>query len=329
MADRILVTGANGFVGSGLCGRLLECGLVVRGTVRDQADVRRCGSSGTAVFEKIALHDASSEEEVKRALSNVQAVVHLAARVHVMTDRAPDPLQEFRRINVRWTERLARAAASQGVRRFVYLSSIKVNGEQTTMPFTEQTPPNPKDPYGISKWEAEQLLVRVSAETGLDTVVLRSPLVYGPEVEGNFLQLLKILHRGIPLPLAGVHNQRSLVYRGNLVDALIRCLQDRRAAGGLYLVSDGEDLSTPELIQRLGTAMGAQVRLWTLPTAWLCWMGRIAGKRGVIDRLVGSLQVDSSKIKRELGWRPPFTVDAGLSETAAWFRNRSLVSAGS
>jgi nucleoside-diphosphate-sugar epimerase len=240
-----------------------------------------------------------------------------------MTDCAPDPLHEFRKVNLVWTKQLARAAASQGIRRFVYLSSIKVNGEQSIMPFTEQDFPKPLDPYGVSKWEAEQALAQVSAETGMETVVVRSPLVYGPGVGGNFLQLLKILQRGIPLPIASVQNRRSLVYRGNLVDALLCCMRDGRAAGETYLVSDGEDLSTPELIRRLGRAMGVKARLWPFPVPLLRWMGRLAGKKGVVDRLLGSLQVDSSKIRRELDWHPSFSIDRGLAETAAWFCGQS------
>jgi nucleoside-diphosphate-sugar epimerase len=253
----------------------------------------------------------------------MRTVVHLAARVHVMADDVSDPLREFRQVNCVWTERLARAAASQGVRRFVYLSSIKVNGEQTLVPFTEQDPPKPQDPYGASKWEAEEALAQVSTQTGMETVVVRSPLVYGPGVRGNFLQLLNILRRGIPLPLASIRNQRSLVYLGNLVDALVRCIQDPRAAGRTYLVSDGEDLSTPELVRRLGDAMGSKVCLWPCPTPLLYWMGQVTGKMGMIDRLVGSLQVNSSKIQTELDWHPPFTVATGLSETATWFRART------
>jgi nucleoside-diphosphate-sugar epimerase len=246
-----------------------------------------------------------------------------------MNERAADPLQEFRRVNSVWTEKLARVAASIGVRRFVYLSSIKVNGEQTVAPFTEQDPPKPQDRYGLSKWEAEQALAHISSQTGLETVIVRSPLVYGPEVGGNFLQLLNILRWRIPFPLASIRNRRSLVYRGNLVDALTRCVHDQRAAGQTYLVSDGEDFSTPELIRRLGKAMGMKVCLWPFPTQVLRWMGQVSGKRGVVDRLVGSLQVDSSKIRQELDWRPPFPVDVGLAETVAWFRSPAAGSGAS
>jgi nucleoside-diphosphate-sugar epimerase len=267
----------------------------------------------------MVLHDRSTEDETTQVLQGVQVVVHLAARVHVMTDRAPGPLHEFRQVNLVWTKNLARAAASQGIRRFVYLSSIKVNGEESITPFTEQDLPKPQDPYGVSKWEAEQALAQVSAEMGMETVVIRSPLVYGPGVRGNFLQLLKILRRGIPLPLASVQNRRSLVSRGNLVDALLCCVGDGRAAGQTYLISDGEDLSTPELIRRLSRAMGVTARLWPFPVPLLRWMGQLAGQKGAVDRLLGSLQVDSSKIGRELGWHPSVSVDQGLAETAAWF----------
>jgi len=323
MGDRILITGATGFIGSALSHCLLEAGYPVRGVVSASTRIPRRATPESANLEWVVLHDRSTERETNEALQGVQIVVHLAARVHVMVDDASNPLQEFQQVNVDWTERLAARAAAQGVLRFVYLSSVKVNGEQTVVPFTEQDPPKPQDPYGVSKWQAEQALARVSTQTGMETVVIRSPLVYGPGVRGNFLQLLNILRRGIPLPLASIRNQRSFVYLGNLVDALVRCIQDPRAAGRTYLVRDGEDLSTPELVRRLGVAMGSRVCLWPCPTSFLYWMGQVAGRRGMIDRLVGSLQVNSSKIQTELDWHPPFTVDAGLSETAAWFHARA------
>ena len=329
MGDRILITGASGFIGSALSHGLLETGYPVRGAVRASLRIPRRVTPESANLEWVVLHDRSTERETNEALQGVQIMVHLAARVHVMVDEASSPLQEFQRVNADWTERLVARAAAQGVVRFVFLSSVKVNGEQTVVPFTEQETPKPQDPYGVSKWEAEQALARVSTQTGMETVVVRSPLVYGPGVGGNFLQLLNILRRGIPLPLASIRNQRSLVYLGNLVDALARCIQDPRAAGRTYLVRDGEDLSTPELVRRLGVAMGSRVCLWPCPTSFLYWMGQVAGKQGMIDRLVGSLQVNSSKIQTELDWHPHFTVDAGLSETAAWFhaRTTSLVGA--
>lgn len=314
---KVLVTGASGFVGSATCSRLVAQGMNVIGTVRHLPAQPLPGVDYRVVS------DLSRDADWHEVLKGVDTIVHCAARVHVMRETADDPLQEFRRINVDWTGRLARLAALQGVHRFVYLSSIKVNGEETVIPYTEQDPPKPLDPYGASKWEAEQALGQISTKTGIETVVVRSPLVYGPEVRGNFLQLLNILRQGIPLPLASIRNRRSLVYLGNLVDALVRCMQDPRAAGRTYLVRDGEDLSTPELVRRLGVAMGSRVCLWPCPTSLLYWIGQVAGKRGVIDRLVGSLQVNSSKIQTELDWHPPFPVDAGLSETAAWFRSQA------
>jgi len=290
--------------------------------VRDRAKVLQHGDSESKDFEWAVLHDRSTEDEIRHVLQGVSAVVHLAARVHVMADDAEDPLREFRRVNRDWTERLARAAAVQGVRRFVYLSSIKVNGEQGARPFTEQDFPNPQDPYGMSKWEAEQALARVSSQTGLEIVVVRSPLVYGPGVGGNVLQLLHIIRRGIPLPLASVHNRRSLIYLGNLVDALACCVKDVRAAGQTYLVSDGEDLSTPELIRRLAKALDLPARVWPVPPVMLRLIGSVAGKQAMIDRLLGSLQVDSSKIRKELNWHSPYSVGQGFAETAAWYRAR-------
>jgi len=320
--SRILVTGANGFVGAALCRRLHSSGLLVRGVVRDREKLPQRGVSESKDLEWAVLHDRSPEDETRQALQDVSTVVHLAARVHVMADDAEDPLREFRRVNRDWTEQLARTAALQGVRRFVYLSSIKVNGERSVRPFTEQDPPNPHDPYGISKWEAEQALARVSSQTGLEIVVIRSPLVYGPGVGGNVLQLLHTIRRGIPLPLASVHNRRSLIYLENLVDALVRCVTDVRAAGQTYLVSDGEDLSTPELIRRLAKALELPARVWPVPPVMLRLIGSVAGKQAMIDRLLGSLQVDSSKIRKKLDWSPPYSVGQGFAETAVWYRGR-------
>lgn len=279
--------------------------------------------TGIHNIEYVTLDDQSDEKETGAALADVKAVIHLAARVHVMRDQSSDPLHEFRRINCSWTERLARAASASGVNRFVYMSSVKVNGERTVMPFREDDRPAPVDPYGVSKWEAEQVLSSISNQTGMDAVMVRSPLVYGPGVRGNFLQLLQVIRRGIPLPLALIENRRSLIYRGNLVDALIRCVTDRRAAGQTYFVSDGHDLSTPDLIRGLGIAMKTSARLWPVPVAVLRFFGRLLNQSAAIDRLTESLQVDSSKIHRELEWHPPFSVECGLAETATWFLHSS------
>ena len=318
--DHILVTGANGFIGYALCHRLQAAGISVRGGVRDRSDIPVSGGAEAGGCEWVVLHDQSTDIDTQRALHGVQVVIHLAAKVHLKVGVLADPLREYRQVNTDWTERLARAAVGQGVRRFVYMSSIKVNGEQSQMPFTEQDFPNPQDPYGVSKWEAEQALATVSSETGLEIVVIRSPLVYGPGVGGNFLQLLKVVRKGIPLPFAWVQNRRSLIYRGNLVDALILCTWDTRAAGRTYLVSDGEDLSTPDLIRRLAKALALPSCLWPAPLSALRCLGKVVGKTTMLERLLGSLQVDSARIMRELDWHPPYFVDHGLAETATWFR---------
>ncbi|MCP9447172.1 MAG: SDR family oxidoreductase [Nitrospira sp.] len=324
----VLITGATGFIGSALCRRLQNEGLAVRAAVRDRSKIALPTDSESSDREWVVLYDQSTDEETRQALKGAQVVVHLAARVHVMRDQAADPLGEFRRINRDWTERLARAAAAQGVRRFVYLSSIKVNGEESVTPFTEQDAPSPQDSYGISKWEAEEALAAVASETGLETAVIRSPLVYGPGVGGNFLSLLKLVRSGIPLPLGAVRNKRSLVYRDNLVDALVACARDPRASGQTYLVSDGEDVSTPELIRRIARAMGVPVRLWPVPVSLLRLGGRLVGQEGALARLTTSLQVDASKIRRVLGWSPPWSVDRGIEETAAWFMKQQSKTVG-
>jgi nucleoside-diphosphate-sugar epimerase len=323
MVDLVLVTGATGFIGSALCRRLRKEGLAVRAAVRDRSKIFPSTGFESSDYEWVVLHDQSSDEEARHALNGVQTVVHLAARVHVMKDQAADPLAEFRRVNRDWTERLARLAAEEGERRFVFLSSIKVNGEESLAPLTERDAPTPHDPYGMSKWEAEQALAAVSANTGMETVVIRSPLVYGPGVGGNFLSLLKLIRSGVPLPFGSVRNHRSLIFRENLVDGLIACLREPRAAGQTYLVSDGEDLPTPDLIRRIGRAMGKSVRLWPVPVLLLRWGGSLLGQRGAVERLTGSLQIDSSKIRRELRWSPPWSVDHGIKETVAWFMCRS------
>lgn len=257
------------------------------------------------------------------ALQGVSAVIHLAARVHVMYESAVDPLAEFRKVNVEGTEHLARSAAAVGVKRLVYVSSIKVNGEETIggQRYSEVSAPSPKDPYGVSKWEAEQALQRVAAETGLEVVIIRPPLVYGIGVKGNFAQMLSAVSKRILLPFAAVRNQRSLIYVGNLVDALISCAIHPAAAGKTYLVCDGEDISTPDLLNSLGGEMGRPARLIQCPMWLLSMMGKIAGRSDQLLRLMGSLQIDSHKIRTELNWKPPYRLQQGLQKTAEWYRD--------
>lgn len=257
------------------------------------------------------------------ALQGASVVIHLAARVHVMHESAADPLAEFRKVNVEGAEHLARSAAAAGVKRLVYVSSIKVNGEETIggQIYSEASAPSPKDPYGVSKWEAEQALQRVAAETGLEVVIIRPPLVYGIGVKGNLAQMLSAVSRRIPLPFAAVRNQRSLIYVGNLVDALISCSIHPAAAGKTYLVCDGEDISTPELLNSLGDEMGRPARLFQCPMWLLSMMGKIAGRSDQLLRLTGSLQIDSHKICSELNWKPPYRLQQGLQKTAQWYRD--------
>jgi len=313
--DTILVTGANGFVGEALCAALAAAGYDVRMAVRTPQP----GLPGA-----MAVGDIGPATDWRAALVGMGAVVHLAARTHVLRETAADPLAEYRRINVSGTEHLARSAAAQGVRRFVFLSSVKVNGESTTArPFTEDDAPRPGDAYGASKLEAEQVLARVAAATGLEVAVLRPPLVYGPGVKGNFLRLMQLVARGTPLPLGAIRNRRSLIYVGNLADAIVAAIRAPRAAGATYLVADGEDVSTPELVRGLAQALGVTARLPAFPLAALDFIAAIAGKRAELARLAGSLQVDGSRIRRELRWQPRYTLAQGLAETARWYHAQS------
>ncbi|MBI1887755.1 MAG: SDR family oxidoreductase [Nitrosomonadales bacterium] len=310
---KFLVTGANGFVGRSLCAELLRQGYAIRAAVRS-------GNARIDHAEQAIVGPIGAKTDWTDALRGVDVVIHLAARVHVMRETAGDPLAEFLEVNLHGTENLARQAARAGVRRLVYVSSIKVNGESTKgQPFSESDNPDPQGPYAVSKWQAEQVLHRVAKETGLEVVIVRPPLVYGPGVKGNFAQMLKVLSSGIPLPLSAVNNLRSLIYVENLIDALIVCAMQPDAAGKTYLVSDGEDISTPDLLRHMGDAMGHPARLFPLPHGLLRLGGMLFGKAEQVERLLGSLRVDSGKIRRELGWQPPYTLEQGLHATAAAF----------
>ena len=315
---KVLVTGATGFVGRRLCERLTADGWQVRGTIRS---TERSGTFPAGV-EVVQIESIGAGTDWSDALAGVDTIVHLAARVHVMNDTSSDPLSAFRQVNVAGTERLARMAATNGVKRFIYISSVKVNGEDCEKPFTERDIPAPEDPYGVSKWEAEQVLHKVAEETGLEVVILRPPLVYDPGVKANFLSLFKIVDRGIPLPLKNINNSRSFIYLENLVDAILTCLTHPKAAGQTYLVSDCEDVSTPELIRRVAAALGRPARLFLFPPSLMRFAGKLFGKTDAVDRLVSSLIIDSSKIRKELGWKPPYTMEEGLKETGEWFKGR-------
>jgi nucleoside-diphosphate-sugar epimerase len=309
-----LVTGANGFVGRALCDVLAASGHQVRRVVR---------AAPPGLPDTVAVGDINGATDWGVALEGVQCVVHLAARTHVLRETAADPLSEYRRVNVAGTLALAQQAARAGVRRLVFLSSVKVNGKATTKPFIEGDAPHPEDAYGVSKWEAEQALARAAAGTGVEVFVLRPPLVYGAGVKGNFLRLMGFVARARPLPLASIANRRSLVYVGNLVDAIINVIDTHRATGRTYFVSDGEDVSTPDLVRAIARALGVEARLLPCPPAVLKLGAALVGKHAEVARLTGSLQVDCSAIRHDLDWRPRYGLAQGLAETARWYYSRS------
>ena len=314
--QRVLVTGASGFVGRCLTATLVAAGRDVRAALRQSTLL----PVATGV-ESVVVVNLDTTTDWTAALTDVDSVVHLAARVHVMQDKAVDPIAEFRRVNVLGTLQLARQAVDAGIRRFVFISSIKVNGEGTPAgcPYTADDTPAPMDAYGISKLEAEQGLLALAASTGLEVVIIRPVLVYGPGVRANFLKMMQWLDRGLPLPLGAINNRRSLVGVDNLVSLILACLDHPDAANQVFLASDGEDLSTTALMHRTALALGKSARLVPVPEAVLTLIAGLLGKRDVAQRLCGSLQVDIDKTRRILGWTPPLNVDAGLALAAQDF----------
>lgn len=319
---RLLVTGANGFIGKPLCSKLQAKGLVVRATMRQ--------SNSQVDGDDIVLVDAlNAETDWSEALRGVDVVIHLASRVHVMEETASNSLAEFREVNVEGTLNLARQAYQAGVRRFIFMSSLKVNGESTPLgkPFTADDIPAPVGPYAVSKREAEDGLRQLSAETGMEIVIIRPPLVYGPGVKANFLNMMRWLNSGLPLPLGAINNKRSLVALDNLLDLIMACIDHPGAANQTFLVSDGEDVSTTELLKRTAAALGKTARLLPMPMGLLRIFARLSGKSEIYQRLCGSLQVDIVKTNDLLGWLPPFSQNEVLRKTAKYFlaadRNKS------
>lgn len=310
---KALVTGASGFVGNATCARLVAQGMDVIGTVRHPPTRPLLGVDYRIVG------DLDANTDWRDALTGVDTIVHCAARVHVMQETAVDPLVAFRTANVAGTEQLARQAAAAGIRRFIFLSSVKVNGEGGLVAYRETDLPVPKDVYGTSKHEAELGLREIKAETGMELVVVRPTLIYGPGVKANFQALMRALMRGIPLPLGAIHNRRSLLALDNVVDLIVTCIKHPAAANETFLVSDGEDLSTTELIRRLARAIGRPARLIPMPTTVLMAGATLLGKREVAKRLCGTLQVDITKVREVLGWAPPVSVDEGLRQTAEYY----------
>ena len=311
--SRCLVTGASGFVGRALCKVLGAEGRTVRSALRVPME--------QFPYPSIAVGDIGPQTDWSAAVTGCDAVVHLAAHVHVMRQQAGDAPGDFYRVNVEGSENLARQAARVGVRRFVFLSSVKVNGEASAeRAFVESDPITPMDAYGISKAEAEERLRIIAIETGMEVVILRPPLVYGPGVKANFLSLLRAVDSGVPLPFSSICNLRSLVYVGNLVHALGACLAHPAAANRTFFVSDDHDVLTPQLIREIATALGKKALLFQLSPALLKGAGLLTGRAERIARLTGSLQVDVSSIKTTLEWQPPFSLQQGLTDTVSWYR---------
>jgi nucleoside-diphosphate-sugar epimerase len=308
---RILVTGATGFVGKTLCHRLADSGRAHRRIVRvGHQDSRE---------DDCVIEDIKQVSSWSAAFQDVFAVVHLAARVHVLRDRSADPLEAFRDANVTPSRTLFEAASKAGVKKFVFVSSIKAMGEKSARPFSEIDVCVPEDPYGFSKLEAERVLTDLARNSDMALTILRPPLMYGPGVKGNFLSLLGAVDRGIPLPVGSIDNRRSLLFVGNLADAVVRCVDSPRANGRTYLLSDCEDLSTPDLVRHIADALKRKANIAKFPLPLLRLLGRLTARSGTVDRLTGSLQVDASRIREDLGWTPPTTFVAGLSQTAKWF----------
>jgi nucleoside-diphosphate-sugar epimerase len=315
-SPKVLVTGASGFVGEALVFRLL-----VDKTFRPIAAARGVTRlHGLCPVVPFDLTDA----KVLPALDDIQVVIHAAARVHIMNETTGNALAEFRKANVDGTIKLARCAAASGVKRFIFISSIKVNGESTVpgVPFTGLSEPAPVDPYGISKLEAEQALKQISLETGMEVVIIRPPLVYGPRVKANFLSMMRWLDKGIPLPLGAIYNQRSLVALGNLVDLIVTCIEHPNAPGGIFLVSDDEYLSTTSLLQRLSIAMGRPARLLPVPVKLLKLTAVIFGRESLVQRLCESLQVDISMTRERLDWSPPVSMQKAFCQTVEFYRSK-------
>lgn len=306
--SKVLLTGANGFVGSKVASKLARAEQHVL-----VAAVRRSRKIGSCEYKQIVA-ELDGFFDWADAITGIEVVVHAAARAHVMRDETADPLAEYRRVNVAGTLNLAKQAAAAGVKRFVFISSIKVNGEATVSErvFFTSDEPAPEDAYGLSKLEAEHGLMQLAAETGMEVVIIRPPLVYGSGVKGNFASMIKLVEKGLPLPFGAIHNKRSLVGIDNLVDLIIRCIDHPAAANQVFLAGDGEDLSTTELLRGVGKAMGKPARLIPVPAGLLQFGATVLGRKAMAQRLLGSLQVDISKTCELLDWKPPYTVEEGL-----------------
>ena len=307
--SNFLITGANGFIGKVLIKRLSQDGHLVSALVRKKIEVPYSN-------ETFLIPSINAKTNWTELLKDRDVVIHLLARVHIMDDKASDPLMEFRNINVDVTIALAKEAARQGIKRFVFLSSVKVNGESTSdHPFSETNLVHPQDAYAISKWEAEEALRQISKETGMEIVIIRSPLVYGPNVKANFLKMMQYVKQGIPLPLGSIQNKRSLIGIDNLVDFITTTISHPKAANQTFLISDDEDISTTNLLRRIAECMEKPARLIPISPKILSFLFKIIGRQDFGDRLLGSLEIDITKAKKLLAWSPPLTLNEGLRAT--------------
>jgi UDP-glucose 4-epimerase len=317
MVQSVVVAGASGFVGRAVCRQLLERGSTVVGLVR------RTGALPPGVGEWLLEAEAfEGVGEKWPAQLRCDTLVQLAARVHMMNDSCPDPLAAYRTVNVDGTMRLARAAHRAGVRRFVFVSSVKAVAERSDgRPISERDEPAPPDPYGVSKLEAERALLAFGRETGMEMVIVRPPLVYGPGVRANFFNLMRAIDKGVPLPIGAIGAQRSIVFVENLADAIVCCTDVPAAAGHVFHVADERDVAVKDLARMLAEQLNAPRRLLPVPPALLQLAGRLTGRTAVVDRLVGELRLDCSLIRETIRWRPPYTTEQGLRKTAAWYRS--------
>jgi nucleoside-diphosphate-sugar epimerase len=315
-AASVLVTGGSGFLGGALIKHLAS----VR-KLSLTAPVRNLSVILPPEVQLLSVVSLGGDTDWRNALVNIEVVVHAAARVHVLNDSTTEPLAEYRSVNVDGTLNLARQAAAAGVKRFIFISSIKVNGEFTSSggAFTADDSLAPSDPYGISKFEAEQGLLEIAAATSMEIVIIRPPLIYGPGVGANFLSMMRWVYKGIPLPLGAVHNARSLVSLENLIDFIVVCIDHPNASNQTFLVSDDQDVSTTELLHKIGCSLGRPACLVPVPSWLLCSASTLVGKRSLAQRLLGSLQVDIKKNNRLLGWKPPVRMDDALESTAQYF----------
>jgi len=315
LANSVLVTGANGFVGRALTIALLQ------DTFKVAIGIRQSATDLFKGVEQYETGNISSSTDWSQPLQNIDVVIHLAGRAHVLNDGAIEPLAEFRKTNTIGTLNLAKQAVEQGVKRFIFISSIGVNGNNNQKPFTELEQPNPQEPYAISKLEAEQGLLALAEETSMEVVIIRPPLVYGPNAPGNFGSLMRWVNKGIPLPLGAVYNQRSFVALDNLVSFIIHCIEAPKAVNEVFIISDGEDVSTTRLLQKVAVALDKKPRLVPIPVWLMALAARLTGRAGVANRLFGSLQVDSSKARGLLEWQPVITMDEQLKKIADEYLN--------